>query len=130
MTPTDGVNLAILVVSLLTALLGLIPLLSAAARLVRGRHSAQDLELLRRAAMDAVRAVEQTMKKRDPKASSDEKLLAALEVAARSLAIYGVKVDQAQLRMAIENAVFLMNAGLELPPPPNNEPEPVPVVGG
>lgn len=122
MTPTDGVNFALLLTSLVAAILGLIPLVIAALRVLRGRQSAQDLELLRRAAMDSVRAVEQTMKK----ASSEEKLAVALEQASKSLAIYGVRVTPDQLRTAVEAAVFLLTAGLELPEPPA-VPDPVTV---
>lgn len=123
MTASDALNLGLLATALVTAILGIVPLALAAVRVLKGKQSTQDLELLRRAAMDAVRAVEQTMTK---KATSEEKLAAAVEVAARSLAIYGVKVDQVRLRMAIENAVFLITAGLELPPPPATDPAAIP----
>lgn len=88
---------------------------------VLGRHvSASDLAILREIATTSVLAVEKTMKD----AEGQAKLAASLELAADQLAAYRIRVTHEQLRAAIEAAVALSKAKLELPKAPETTPAP------
>lgn len=128
-SPADTTALISAIVTLITAILAVPPLVLNIVRLLRRKRSQSELELLRQVATASVQAIEQLNLHTGK--SSDDKLGDALELASTQLAAYGVKVTQQQLRAAIEAAVLLMNAGLQLPAPPADpgapdEPVPVP----
>lgn len=112
-------------VMILAGVLGLPPLVYQTYKLIRRTHNAEELRLLCDVATVAVQAVEKTMKTEDGK----KKLREATRLASLQLAAYGVKVDAEQLRAAIESAVQLADAALQLPPPPAVEPSDIATAG-
>lgn len=103
-----------LVVGLMTAVLAVPPLAYQAFRLLRRKHSAEELRVLRDVATVAVQAVEQMSKTKPGK----ERLDQAIALASVQLRAYGIKVEPDQLRAAIEAAVLLANVSLQLPAAP------------
>lgn len=104
-------------VTILAAVLGLPPLVYQTLRMIKKSHNAEEMRLLRDVATVAVTAVEKTMKTED----GQTKLREATKLASKQLAAYGVKVEPDQLRAAIESAVLLSKAALQLPPAPTGE---------
>lgn len=117
---TSDVFMAGLVAAFFAALASVPALAARLWKLMGRRLSAADLQLLRDVATAAVQAAEQQYKK-DPDASR-KKLDAAMELASTQLLAYGIRINQTQLRAAVEASVLLMNAQLQLPPPPPPEP--------
>lgn len=113
--PVAITNLMLAIVTLITALLALPPLLVRLWKVLGHEKSTAELEVLRQVATASVAAIEQQMWRTG---TNEEKLAAALDLATTQLKAYGLKIDAAQLRAAIEAAVLLTKAGLQLPPPP------------
>lgn len=111
---TSDIFMAGLVAAFFAAIAALPTFLVRFWKLLGRRLSAADIELLTKIATASVTAVEQQMKK----AENQEKLATALDQARKSLATYGVKVSDEQLRNAIESAWFLAKSNMTLPPPP------------
>lgn len=117
-TSGDPLGSAVLLVSLITSVVALPPIVINLLRFLSKSNSAEELRVLRDVAEFAVLSVNQTMKTAD----GSEKLDAALAIASAQLAAYKIKVSPEQLRAIVEAAVWAAKAKIELPVPPGDDP--------